>query len=154
MLIKVTDYWRALFKLPHINLQILLCCDWKPASVFQLWTSVEKRLPAVLGCEACFLCGLVSTTDLVETTKLVSRVAQIKFQGRPLETKRQGINPLYTLPPFYISATLSQLNYLLYVMKEGHGVLPGGNWHIIFFYYAKRFQLWSHNVIILQDDRT
>jgi len=81
----------------------------------------------VLSCEACFACGLVSTTDLVETTKLVSHGAQIKFQGRPLEMKKQGINPLYTLPPCYISVAVSQLKYHLYGMEEGHGVLPGGN---------------------------
>lgn len=56
-----------------------LCCDWKPPLIFQLWTSVVKRLPAVLGWVACFFSELVSTTDLVGTTKLVSRVAQIKF---------------------------------------------------------------------------
>lgn len=50
-----------------------------------------------------FLCGLVSTTDLVETTKPISHVAQIKFQGRSLERKRQNINPLYIVALCYIS---------------------------------------------------
>lgn len=134
----------------HINLQMHLCCAWKPPLVFQLWTSVEKRLPAVLSCAACFLDGLVSTIDLVDTIKLISRVAKIKFQGRPLELKSQGINALYMLPPCYISVAVSQLNYHLYGMEEGHRVLPGGKWNMIFFfYYAKLFQSWSHNVTIL-----
>lgn len=84
-----------------------LCCAWKPLLVFQLWTSFEKRLPAVLSCAAFFSCGLVSTTNLVETTKLISCVAQIKFQDRSLELKSQGIIPLH----MYISITVSQLNY-------------------------------------------
>lgn len=98
-----------------------------------------------------FLCGLVSTTDLVETTKLISHVAQIKFQVRSLEMKSQNINPLYSVVPCYISITVSQLNCHLYEMKEGHGVLPGGNWNMTFLYHAKLFQLWTHNIIILQD---
>lgn len=117
----------------------LLCLETAPG--ISALDSVEERLPAVLSCAACFLCGLISTTDLVETTKLISRVAQIKFQGRPLEMKSQGINPLDMLPPCYISITVSQLNYHLYGMEEGHGVLPGGNWNMIFFCYAKLFQL-------------
>lgn len=133
MLVKVTDYWHALFKLPHINLQMYFCCDWKPPLTFQLWTSAEKRLPAVLGWVAWFFSGLVSTTDLVGTTKLVSCVAEVKFQGRSLEMKIQAINPLHTLPLFYISTMLSQLYYLFYGMKEGHGCLQSGEWHTILF---------------------
>lgn len=97
-----------------------------------------------------FLCGLVST-NLVETTKLISHVAQIKFQGRSLEVKSQNIIPLYIAAPCYISITVSQINCHLYEMKEGHEVLPGGNWIVTFLCHVKLFQLWSHNCIILQD---
>lgn len=80
-----------------------------------------------------FLCGLVSTTDWVETAKLISHVAQTKFQGRSLEMKSQNINPLYIVAPCYISITVSQLNCHLHEMKAGHGVLPGGNRNAIFY---------------------
>jgi len=47
--------------------------------------------------------------------------------------KIQAINPLHTLPLFYISTMLSQLNYLLYAMNEGRGLMQGGKWHTILY---------------------
>ena len=135
----------------HKNNRLLTCTiqvtsnksadgTWKSTMVFQLWTSVAKRLPAELNSAACFYVDQFPP-DLVETTKLISHVSQIKFQGRSLEIKSQNINPLYMVVPCYISITVSQLSCHLYEMKEGHGVLPGGNWNVTFLYHAKLFQL-------------
>lgn len=149
-LIKGTDYWHALFELPQINLQMAPLCLEVYCGISALDLSWKETISwTKLYC--MFLCGLISATDLVEPSKLISHVAQIKFQGRSLEMKSQNINPLYIVVPCCISVTVSQLNCHLYEMKEGHEVLPGGNWNVTFLYHAKLFQLWSHNIIILQD---
>lgn len=49
----------------------------------------------------------------------------------------------------YISIAVSQLNCLLYGMEEGHGVLPGGNWNMIFFFLTMQNHF-NYEVIMLR----